>query len=71
MERLVEFLNGEGYTLEESSKKEIEVIKNRPTEKTKDEIKIVISKFSQVTMRWDDKSNGYKVCYSISLEFRS
>jgi hypothetical protein len=21
-------------------------------------------------MRWDDKSNGYKVCYSLSLEFR-
>jgi hypothetical protein len=23
-----------------------------------------------VTLRWDDKTNGYKVCYSLSLEFR-
>jgi hypothetical protein len=71
IERLIRYLGDEGYSLDTNHKKEIEVIKNRPTTKTKDEIKISISKFSQVTMRWDDKSNGYKVCYSIGLDFRS
>ena len=70
VERLIRYLGDEGYSLGTDNKKEIEVIKNRPTEKTKDEIKIVISKSNQVTMRWDDKSNGYKVCYSLSLNFR-
>ena len=70
IERLIRYLGDEGYSLGTNHKKEIEVIKNRPTEKTKDEIKIIISKFNQVTMRWDDKSNGYKVCYSLSLDFR-
>ncbi len=70
IERLVEFLSSENYSLEENSKKAIEVIKNRPTEKTNDEIKTSTSKLSQVTMRWDDKISGYKVCYSQSLDFR-
>lgn len=78
VERLVDFLNGEGYKLEESSKKEIEVIKNRPvypvttgTSKTiKKEIKITTSRTSQVTLRWDDKIEGYKVTGSTSLYFR-
>ena len=51
-------------------KKEIEVIKGRPTEKTKQEIKVSTSSSSQVTMRWDDKISGYKVCYSLSIEFK-
>ncbi len=70
IERLVEFLSSENYSLGEYSKKAIEVIKNRPTEKTNDEIKTSTSKLSQVTMRWDDKISGYKVCYSQSLDFR-
>lgn len=80
VERLVEFLNGEGYTLEESSKKEIEVIKSRPigpvfitkrgNKIIQKEIKTTTSRTSQVTLRWDDKIEGYKVCYSTSLDFR-
>ena len=81
VERLVEFLNGEGYTLEESSKKEIEVINSRPTGPVfitnkrggkiiQKEIKTTTSRTSQVTLRWDDKIEGYKVCYSTSLDFR-
>jgi hypothetical protein len=70
MERLVEFLSSENYSLEEGSRKSIDVIKNRPTDKTKDEIEVPTSKLSQVTMRWDDKIRGYKVCYSQSLDFR-
>jgi hypothetical protein len=71
IERLIDFLGSEGYnTLGESSKKSIEVIKGRPTEKTKQEIKVTTSSSSQVTMRWDDKIEGYKVCYSQSLYFR-
>ncbi len=70
IERLVEFLSSENYSLGEYSKKAIEVIKNRPTEKTNDEIKTSTSKLSQVVMRWDDKISGYKVCYSQSLDFR-
>lgn len=70
MERLVEFLSSENYLLEEGSRKSIDVIKNRPTDKTKNEIEVQTSKLSQVTMRWDDKISGYKVCYSQSLDFR-
>ena len=78
VERLVDFLNGEGYNLEESSKKTIEVIKNRPvypvttgTERiTKKEIKIPTSSVSQVTLRWDSKILAYKVSGSTSLYFR-
>lgn len=78
VERLVDFLNSEGYNLEESSKKTIDVIKNRPvypvtkgTERiTKKEIKIPTSSTSQVTLRWDDKIEGYKVSGSTSLYFR-
>jgi hypothetical protein len=70
MERLVEFLSSENYSLEEGSRKSIDVIKNRPTDKTKDEIEVQTSRLSQVTMRWDDKISGYKVCYSQSLDFR-
>ena len=75
---MVDFLNSEGYNLEESSKKTIDVIKNRPvypvtkgTERiTKKEIKIPTSSTSQATLRWDDKIEGYKVSGSTSLYFR-
>ena len=78
MERLVDFLNSEGYNLEESSKKTIDAIKNRPvypittgTSRTiKKEIKIATSRTSQVTLRWDDKIEGYKVSGSTSLYFK-
>jgi len=70
IERLIDFLGSEGYTLYEKDKKEIEVIKGRPTEKTKQEIKVTTSRSSQVTMRWDDMIGGYIVCYSQSLYFR-
>jgi hypothetical protein len=78
VERLVDFLGSEGYKLYEKDKKEIEVIKNRPVypvttgiDKTiKKEIKVTTSRTSQVTMRWDDKIEGYKVCYSLSIEFK-
>jgi hypothetical protein len=69
IERLIDFLGSEGYKPYDKDKKEIEVIKGRPTEKTKQEIKVSTSAISQVTMRWDDKIDGYKVCYSLSLNF--
>ena len=70
IERLIDFLGSEGYKPYDKDKKEIEVIKGRPTEKTKQEIKVATSASSQVTMRWDDKISGYKVCYSLSIEFK-
>jgi len=70
IERLIDYLGTEGYSLSIDDKKEIESIKERPTIKTKDELKISISKYNALTLRWDDKTNGYKVCYSLSLEFR-
>jgi tRNA/tmRNA/rRNA uracil-C5-methylase (TrmA/RlmC/RlmD family) len=70
IERLIDFLGSEGYKPYDKDKKEIEVIKGRPTEKTKQEIKVPTSSSSQVTMRWDDKISGYKVCYSLSIEFK-
>ena len=70
VERLIDFLGSEGYTPYEKDKKEIEVIKGRPTEKTKQEIKVTTSEYSQVLMRWDDKIGGYKVCYSLSIDFK-
>jgi len=70
IERLIDYLGSEGYSLSLDNKKEVESIKERPTIKTKDELKISISKNNALTLRWDDKTNGYKVCYSLSLEFR-
>ena len=71
IERLIDYLELEGYSLGVDDKKELESIKERPTTKTKDELKISISKYNAVTLRWDDKTKGYKVCYSLSLEFRN
>ncbi len=71
VERLISYLGSEGFSLGEDNKKEIESIKERPTTKTKDELKLSVSRYNALTLRWDDKTNGYKVCYSISLEFRS
>ena len=70
IERLVEFLASEGYKDNTPTPKTIEVLRNKPTTKTKNEIKITTGRTSQVTFRWDDKINDYKVCYSISLYFR-
>lgn len=70
IERLIDFLGSEGYKPYDKDKKQIEVIKGRPTEKTKQEIKVATSSSSQVTMRWDDNISGYKVCYSLSIEFK-
>ena len=61
---------GTRLVIYDKDKKEIEVIKGRPTEKTKQEIKVATSSSSQVTMRWDDKISGYKVCYSLSIDFK-
>jgi hypothetical protein len=70
VERLIDYLGSEGYSVSLDNKKEVEAIKERPTTKTKDELKISISKNNSVTLRWDE-TNGYKVCYSLSLEFRN
>jgi hypothetical protein len=78
VDRLVDYLASEKYILDESCKKEIEIIKNRPVypvttginRKIKREIKKQTSQYSQVTLRWDDKTNGYKVCYTLSLNFK-
>jgi hypothetical protein len=69
VERLIDFLGSEGYSPGEREKKAIDTIKNRPTQKTKNEIKVETSRYSQVTMRWDDKINDYKVRHSLSLDF--
>ena len=71
VERLIHYLGDEGYSLNVDHKKEIEVIKNRPTQKTKAELKISISRYIELTLRWDDKINSYKVRGSIGLDFRS
>ena len=70
VERLVIFLNSEGYHPEDYSTKTIEVIKSRPTEKKKREIDITTSRTSKVTFRWDDKIGEYKISGSLSLDFR-
>ena len=70
VDRLIDFLGSEDYYLWDHCEKAVEVIKNRPTEKTEDDVKISTSKYSQVTLRWDDNIKGYKVCYSISLDFK-
>ena len=69
VERLIDFLDSEKYTLQGDSKKAIEFIKGRPTEKTKDVISERISEYIAVTMRWDDSIKGYKVFSNIALHF--
>jgi len=70
VERLIDYLGTEGYSPDDKSKKSLEVLRNKPTSKTKNEIKITTGQYSQNTLRWDDKINGYKLCYSFSLDFR-
>jgi hypothetical protein len=70
IERLIRYLGTEGYTLSPEHSKEIKAIKERPTQKTKAELKISISRYIELTLRWDDKINSYKVSGSISLDFR-
>ena len=70
VERLVDFLSSEGYRPEETTINKINGLKNKPTTKTKSEIKVPTGTSSQETFRWDDKINGYKLCYSLSLDFR-
>lgn len=70
IERLIRYLGDEGYSLSPEHSKEIKAIKERPTQKTKAELKISISRYIELTLRWDNKINGYKVCYSLSLDFR-
>jgi hypothetical protein len=70
VERLVGFLNTEGYRPEDSSVKTIEVIKNRPVIKTKDEFNVTTSRVSQVRFKWDGELGEYKIGGSLSLYFR-
>ena len=71
IERLIRYLGTEGYALSPEHSKEIKAIKERPTEKTKAELEISISRYIELTLRWDDKINSYKVRGSINLDFRS
>ena len=71
VERLIDYLGTEGYTLSPEHSKEIKAIKERPTQKTKAELKISISRYIELTLKWDDKINSYKVSGSIGLDFRS
>jgi len=70
VERLIDYLGTEGYTLSPEHSKEIKAIKERPTQKTKAELKISISRYIELTLRWDNKINGYKIDRSLSLDFR-
>jgi hypothetical protein len=69
IERLIDFLSSEKYKLEQDCKKSLDVIRNKPTEKNKNDIEIKISKYRKVEMRWDDNINGYKVNSILSLYF--
>jgi hypothetical protein len=71
VERLIHYLGDEGYTLSPEHSKKIKAIKERPTQKNKAELKISISRYIELTLRWDDKINSYKVSGSIGLDFRS
>ena len=70
IERLISYLNSEGYLLDQPSDKKIQVIKQRPTTKTESEIKIETSKYSSVNMKWDDEISGYKIMGLLGLNFR-
>lgn len=70
VERLIRYLGTEGYTLSPEHSKEIKAIKERPTQKTKAELKISISRYIELTLRWDNKINGYKITDAMSLDFR-
>lgn len=71
LERLVDYLKSEGYNIDETSKKELDVIRNcESLDKKKKEIKITTSKYSQVTLRFDNIKNKWKVWSSIGLYFQ-
>ena len=73
IERLVEFLDGEGYTLFSNGEKILEIIKNRPTEVqgVSKLLEIPVDLYNKVGMKWDEKTNQYIVTTSIGLEFRN
>lgn len=70
IERIVEFLDGEGYTLFSNGEEILEIIKNRPTEVQGKLLKIPVGRYNQVEMKWDEKTNQYIVTSNIGLEFR-
>ena len=69
IERIVEFLDGEGYRLFGNGEEILEIIKNRPTEVQGKLLKIPVG-HNKVDMKWDEKTNQYIVTTSIGLEFR-
>lgn len=73
IERIVEFLDGEGYTLFGNGEKVLEVIKNRPTEQVDKMfvLEVPIGRYNKVNMKWDEKTNQYIVTSNIGLEFRN
>lgn len=71
IERLISFLKTEDFYPDDVTLKKIDVLKKRPTEKTRHEIKVTTSKTSQETFRWDEKTQQYKLTYSFSLYFRN
>jgi hypothetical protein len=69
IERLIDFLDGEGYRLFGDGENILEIIKNRPTEQRNKILEIPVGRYNKVNMKWDEKINGYKLTSSFSLEF--
>ena len=77
VERIVEFLDGEGYVLFDDGEKILEIIKNRPTEQVYKMfvaqlvLEAPIGRHNKVNMKWNKETNQYIITSNISLQFRN
>lgn len=70
LERLINYLSTEDYSMDDSSEKRIQKLMNVPSEKTKQNIEIPISSTSRIDLVWNKDLNKYEMQGSLSLYFR-
>ena len=70
IERLINYLSTEDYSMDDSSEKRIQTFRNVPSEKTKQNIEVPISNTSRIDLVWNKDLNKYEMQGSLSLYFR-
>jgi hypothetical protein len=70
LERLINYLSTEDYSMDDSSKKRIQTFKDVPSEKFKQNFEVPISNTSRIDLVWNKDLNKYEMQGSLSLYFR-
>jgi hypothetical protein len=70
LERLINYLSTEDYSMDDSSEKRIQTFKDVPSEKFKQNFEVPISNTSRIDLVWNKDLNKYEMQGSLSLYFR-